>query len=75
MKTRFITITIDSVMALLRDYMPEGDIPEDAKPVKLFMNPTERGKMAIEFVSDELSSNDLAPLEARFQMKRYWAAA
>jgi hypothetical protein len=72
MTLRTISITIDSLVSLFRDYLPEGDIPTDAQAVQLRLKPTERGRLAIICESDEWQRG-LAPLQIKFDVRRMFS--
>lgn len=69
MKPRYCVLTIDTLAALLRDYVGGEDIPSDAMPIKLMLNPRERNKIAIEMVSDSWKEG-MPALDVKFQIKR-----
>ena len=73
--TRTVFISIDALTNLFKDYvLKTGDLPEDAKPVKLYIKPTELGKFAIEMDSDSWST-DLAPLQITFDIKKVFSVS
>lgn len=67
-RSRLIIVTIDTLMALFKDYLP-GYVPEDATPLELFIHPSTPGKMAI---LTESSNWDSAGNEVnvRFELRR-----
>lgn len=72
MKERFVILTIDTIAELFKDYCGPEDIPADAMPTKLLLRPTEKGRLAIEFVSDSWAEG-LPPLAVTFKIKRMFA--
>jgi len=52
MRERFVIVTIDTIVELLKDYCGQ-DIPADAMPLRLLLRPEEKGRLAIELTSHE----------------------
>lgn len=71
MKTRRILLTIDSIVALFKDYLPAEDMPETVVPLKLMINPQEKRKLAILCESLDWKEG-LAPLQVKFAIKRFY---
>lgn len=69
MPSRAIITTIDSLLAILKSYCKEEDLPADAVALKLFVNPQERRKLGLLVESKEFK--DQKPVEVKFAMKRY----
>ncbi len=74
MKDRIVITTIDTILALLRDYVPEGSvgadsIPADAQPIKFMYRPSERGKLGILVESNSWTGGG-APIEIKFELRR-----
>lgn len=70
MRTREVIITVDTVLALLRDYCGEGEIPQDAKAHKLWANnPQFPGMLGLQVSSPEWSED--ATLMVNFHIKRF----
>lgn len=74
MKSRRILLTIDSVVEMLKDYCGQEDIPPDALPLKLMLNPKERKKLGV-LVSSDTWDGELAPLLINFNIKRIYGGA
>jgi hypothetical protein len=74
MKERYCIVTIDTIAELLKDYVADpADIPPDAMPISLQINPTSK-KLAIEFESDHFPP-DAAPLNVSFKLKRLFGVS
>ena len=71
MKERFVIVTIDTIVELFKDYCGE-DIPADAMPIRLLVRPEEKGRLAIELVSDSFKP-DSPSLVVNFRNKRIHA--
>ncbi len=71
MKPRYIILTIDTITELLKDYVGGEDIPSDAQPLKLMLNPSEKNKIAIVMDSDSWKEG-MAPLDVKFKIKRVY---
>jgi hypothetical protein len=56
---------------MMRDYMPEGDVPQGAKPVKIMANPQTAGKIGVLVESDEWVGH--AEQLVDFRLKRFHA--
>jgi hypothetical protein len=74
MKTRRVILTIDTIMDIFKDYATENDIPITAMPLKLLFKPTDRGRLAIEAVSDEWAK-DLPPLQLNFDLRKIYSVS
>lgn len=72
MKTRRIILTIDSIMALLKDYCSTEDVPPNSMPVKLMVNPKEQNKLAIYAQALEWQEG-LPPLQVHFDVRRVYS--
>lgn len=73
MRQRHIILTIDTISELFKDYIDnEDDLPADAQPVRMLIQPAENGKLAIEFQSDHLKPGS-NPLSVSFQLKRMYS--
>jgi hypothetical protein len=68
MKKRMVWTSIDSLVAVLRDYLGTEVIPAGAKPVKLQIHPTER-VFAVVIDGDEIPEG-ASPVRATFDIKR-----
>lgn len=73
MKERYLVVTIDTITELFKDYCGE-DIPADAKPIKLLLKPTDRGRLAILLDSDTWVGSP-EPLSVSFKIKRVHTVA
>lgn len=71
MKERYVIVTIDTIVNLLKDYCGP-DIPTDTMPHRLLLRPEEKGRLAIELVSDEFKP-DSPSLVVHFRNKRIHA--
>lgn len=71
MRPRYIILTIDTITALLKDYVGGEDMPADAQPLKLMVNPQAGNKIAIEMGSDSWREG-LPPLDIKFKIKRVY---
>lgn len=71
MKTRSIILTIDTICELFKDYLDPEDLPANAQPTKMLLNPAEKGKIAIEFF-DLSWPEGLEPLQVNFHIKRLY---
>jgi len=69
MKERYVIVTIDTIAELFKDYCGEQDIPADAMPTKLLFKPNDKGRLAIQMVSDSWTK-DLPPLNVSFAIRR-----
>ena len=72
MKERYVIVTIDTITELFKDYCGPSEIPADAKPVRLMLKPTDKGKIAILMESGEWKENQ-APLKVKFDLRRTYA--
>lgn len=73
MKSRYVIVTIDTIAEIMKDYVAnEADIPSDAMPTKLLINPTTK-KFALELVSEHFKP-DCTPLNVTFDIKRVFSA-
>ena len=72
MKPRYCVLTIDTLAALLRDYVGGEDIPADAMPIKMMLNPAERNKIAIVMTSNSWKEG-MPALDVKFKIKRVFA--
>lgn len=72
MRERYIIVRIDDIAEILKDYAGPEDLPANAKPVKLMLKPTERGKLALLMDSDDWQG-DLPPLAISFKIKRVFS--
>ena len=73
MKQRYILLTIDTIAAILADYIDEEDLPSTAHPVKMLMNPTDK-RFAIEFIDDSWNGSE-APINVNFKLKRIFSGS
>jgi len=71
MRERFVIVTIDTIVELLKDYCGQ-DIPADAMPLRLLLRPEEKGRLAIELTSHEFKP-DSPSLVVNFRSKRIHA--
>lgn len=72
MQSRRVLITIDTILELLKNYCGSEDIPTDATPLKLMVNPKERNKVAL--VAESAAwPQGAAPLQINFQIKRIYS--
>lgn len=70
---RICIVTIDNILALLKDYAGEAlDLPEDAKPSRLMFRPTDRGKLGLLVESDTWIGNRPAE-EVKFDLRRTYS--
>lgn len=69
MKERYVVVTIDTIAELFKDYCGPEDIPPDAMPTKLLFRPADRGRLAIQMVSDSWAEG-LPPLNVSFTIRR-----
>jgi len=67
-----IITTVQSVLAVLKDYLGENYIPQNAKVVKFRANPTEKGRFELLCASDQWTGME-EPLQVRVQLKRTFA--
>lgn len=70
-RTRDVVVSIDDLLAMLKDYVGGEDVPADAQPVRLMLNPQER-KLAIVAESAAWGPG-MAPLQVRFDLRRVHA--
>jgi len=70
-RLRPIITTIDSILGLMKDYTQADDIPRDAKPVKLMLNPREKNRIAILVESDEWVGPQ-KPIMIKFDIRRMY---
>lgn len=68
---RDVVVTIESVVALFRDYLGDEQIPADARPTRLMYNKNERNKLGVMVESDEWREG-MAPLTVKFDIKRVY---
>ena len=62
---RFIITTKESMFELIRDFVG-NQIPADAIPKRILMQPNSNGKLAIEFESSDLTSS--ADINVHFRL-------
>lgn len=68
---RRILISVDNILAMMKDYTKgEGSIPENAVPVSLQVNPTEKGMFGLMVESPDFK--DDAPVRVEFDIKRVY---
>ena len=72
MKNRMIVVTVETLLEIIRDYLGEDNIPEDATVSKLMVNQSEKGRFAVEFESPTMREG-LAPLNVHFDIRRFHA--
>ena len=68
--TRMVVINIDDLLRIIKDILPEEDLPKDSIPVRLLYRPTDRGKIGIEVESPSFSPLGGAELNVKFDLKR-----
>ena len=73
MKARYVILTIDTISDIFKDYLSEEDLPTNAQPVKMYVNPSSPGRFAIEFECLDWASG-LPPLNVNFHIKRVFAS-
>jgi hypothetical protein len=66
-----VITSAQSIVDMFRDYFPKGDIPDDARALRLLVRPTDR-KFAIDILSDSLTGPQ-PPLVANFDIKRIFS--
>lgn len=70
---RFVVIPIDDLMRLLVDYAGDAlQLPADARPLKLMLKPTEKGKLGLQVYSDTWEQ-DQRPEQVNFHLKRFYS--
>lgn len=73
MKTRLVIITIDSVLALMKDYCGSEQLPEDTWVEKLLMKPTEQGRFGLVVNSEHWPSEACTSvIEVKFDLQRFY---
>lgn len=71
MRERILIVTVDTIMALLKDYAGQAlELPADTMITKFRLTSDKKLEMMVE--SDEWTSNRQAE-EIRFQMKRVYS--
>lgn len=70
MKTRPIMFSIEDLLEILKGYLGEDDLPVDAKPVKLMMNPQEH-KIGLVVESPQIKLG-ATPLNVTFDIRRWF---
>lgn len=71
---RGVILTIDTIMELLKDHVPEEDLPSDSEPLKLFLHPKQK-KIGIVVRSKEwkdLPGTELQEIPVTFKLKRVY---
>lgn len=68
---RILITSIDDITRLFKDYVGLVGMPEDAVPLKLFLNPQEQ-KIGILMESEEWTGPQV-PEEVKFDIKRIYA--
>jgi hypothetical protein len=68
---RPVITTIQTLVALFKDYFPDEDIPDDAKAIKLMIHPTTK-RLGIQVVSDTWDGPQV-PLDVKFEIKRVYS--
>jgi hypothetical protein len=69
---RFVILTIDTITALIYDYAGEAlNLPDDIKPIKFRINPTNNGKLEL-MLESETWEKDQSPEEIKFEIKRVY---
>lgn len=70
-RNRRVLVTIDTLTDMLKDYLSAEDMPVDAMPIKMMVNPTENGKIAILMTSNDFP--EAAPnYSVRFDIKKVY---
>lgn len=69
LKTRQIILRVDDLLNIFRAYMPEGDIPADAAPVKMMLNQSTR-EMGV--MVESASFEDSHPLKVVFSHRKLY---
>lgn len=73
MEYRKVITSIDSIIALFKDYCGEEDVPRDTRAVKLMLNPQSR---LIGIVAEsDYWKDDLSPLQVKFELRRIFSAS
>lgn len=69
---RRVVATIDTIVEIVKDYT-EGQVPQDARAVKLMFNPQER-KAAVVVESDEFKPEQAGlPIGVKFELRRVYS--
>lgn len=68
---RMVIITIDTLVELFKDYLGPEQLPTNAQPVAMLINPKEKGKIMIIVDSDDILQ-DVGPLRIDFHLKRFF---
>lgn len=68
MKTRVVIVTIDTLVEILRDYLGTDEVPTDAKPITLRVNPAEKGKFAIVLEGPSIKADTMS--NVHFDLRR-----
>lgn len=71
LRTRRVLVTIDTLTDMLKDYLSAEDMPFDAMPIKMMVNPTENGKIAILMTSNDFPA-DAPNYSVRFDIKKVY---
>lgn len=69
MKKRMVITTVQSLFAVLKDYLGPNYVPEDAWVRKFRANPQEKGRFELLCESDQWEGEDQA-IEVRVQLKK-----
>lgn len=73
MKERYLVLTIDTISELFKDYLTEEDLPSDAQPLKLVLNPANK-LLGLEMEAPSWAEG-LAPLRVAFDIKRVYGTS
>lgn len=72
---RRVIITIDTLIELFKDFLPDEDIPDDIQPLKLYLKPGTR-KVGILCCSKEWTDppgGSLVELPISFELRRIYS--
>jgi hypothetical protein len=67
--TRTVIVTAETILELMKDYLGEENVPQDARPTRLLFNRNDKGRLAIEASSDNWPTGKDG-FEARFDLQR-----
>lgn len=70
-RNRRVILPIDSVGRLLLDYIGNSNIPPDAKPTRLMINPQEQGKLCVVVEHPDIPAN-AKDIIVYFDLKRIY---
>jgi hypothetical protein len=72
MRYRLITLRVDDILNIFKDYCSPDDIPPNSTPVTLQIHPTTK-KIALLIDSPDIPQGGGGEIEVRFDLKRSYS--